>query len=321
MPISKTQKSPSLPFGTVEYNRGYQDQLNNILRIYFNSVDSALDQIITLLNNGGYFPSLDVGTLDATTVNATDVNTYRLLSTYAALQNLTASGIQGGNIIGNNITGSKVNSSLFTGLGSEITLPHIGASDTTDQYATADNTPTIVKWNTLDAGFGFSLASNAATTTYDGTYKIDYSLQFVNTDNAYHDVTVWLRVNNNDVDRSATKFTLPPRKSAGNPSYLLAYSTIPFIVSAGDDIELWWATDKAYSTTGPVDGVYMEYLPAQTSPYAHPSTPSAIGAITYMSAPQPPLTRVTPIGPVGTGAIGSVATIIRNNTQVNHGRH
>jgi hypothetical protein len=312
--ISKTQRSPSLPFGTVQYDRAYQDQLNNILRIYFNSIDSTLDQIITLLNNGGYFPSLDVGTVNADTVNAPNINAYQILATYAALQNLSASGIQGGNIVGNNITGSKVNASLFTGLGAEITLPHIGASDTTAQYADANNDPTIVKWNTLDAGFGFSLASNAATATYDGTYKIDFSLQFVNTDNNAHEIVMWLKVNGNDVVNSASKVSVPARKSGGVFSYVLAYSTVPFVVSAGDVIELWWATDKAYNPTGPVNGVYMEFLPAQTSPYAHPAIPSAIGTITYMSAPQPPLIRVTPIGPVGTGAIGSVATIIRNNT-------
>lgn len=311
MTISKTQKSPSLPFGTPEYNRGYQDQLNNILRIYFNSIDSGLDQIITLLNNGGYFPSLDVGTVNADTVNADNVNAYQILATYLALQNLTAGGVQANNIVTGNITSQKCNSSLFTGLGAEITLPHIGASDTTDQYATADNTPTIVKWNTLDAGFGFTLASNAATATYDGTYRIDYSLQFVNTDNSAHDVVVWLRVNGNDVERSATKFTIPARKNVGDPSYLVTCSMVPFIVSVNDDIELYWATDKAYSTTGPVDGVYMEYLPAQTVPYAHPSVPSAIGTILYMSAPQPPLIRVTPIGVSGVGKVGAVTIVTR----------
>jgi len=41
--------------------------------------------------------------------------------------------------------------------GSSLSFPHIAASDTTDQYATANNTPTIVKWNTLDSGLGFTL--------------------------------------------------------------------------------------------------------------------------------------------------------------------
>lgn len=168
--------------------------------------------------------------------------------------------------------------------GSSLSIPHIGASDTTDQYATADNTPTLVKWNTLDSGSGFTLnPSYSATATYAGVYKIDYSLQYANTANAAHDVDVWLRVNGVDVPGSTTKFTIPARKSAGVPSFAVAISFVMFTINAGDNIELYWATDKAYSTIGPVDGVYMEYQAAQTVPYAHPSVPSALGTITFVS--------------------------------------
>jgi hypothetical protein len=168
--------------------------------------------------------------------------------------------------------------------GSALSFPHIAALDTTDQYATANNTPTIVKWNTLDSDLGFTLDPGFyAVAQFSGFYKIDYSLQYANTANAAHDVVVWLRVNNVDVVGSASKITIPARKSAGVPSYVLMYSTVPFEVEAGDEIALWWATDLAYNTTGPVDGVYMEYAPAQTVPYAHPSIPSAIGAITFVS--------------------------------------
>ena len=45
-----------------------------------------------------------------------------------------------------------------------------------------------------------------------------------------------------------------------------------------------WATGLAYNPVGPVNGVYMEYQAAQTVPFAHPSVPSAIGAITFVSA-------------------------------------
>jgi len=168
--------------------------------------------------------------------------------------------------------------------GSALSFPHIAALDTTDQYATANNTPTIVKWNTLDSGLGFTLDPGFyAVAQFTGFYKIDYSLQFANTANAAHDVVVWLRVNTVDVPGSASKITLPARKSAGVPSYTLMYSTVPFVVEAGDEIALWWATDLAYNPVGPVDGIYMEYAPAQTVPYPHPSIPSAIGAITFVS--------------------------------------
>jgi hypothetical protein len=167
--------------------------------------------------------------------------------------------------------------------GSSLSFPHIGASDSTDQYATADNTPTIVKWNTLDSGLGFTLASNAATATYAGVYKIDFSLQYVNTDNVQHDVDVWLRINNVDLPGSTSKVTIPARKSAGVFGYALAVSFVMFTLDANDVIELYWATGKAADDSPVVDGVYMEHKVAQTSPFAHPSIPSAIGTITFVS--------------------------------------
>lgn len=169
--------------------------------------------------------------------------------------------------------------------GSVLGFPSIGASDSTDQYATGNNIPTIIRWNTLDFGNGFTLnPTSTATAGFSGFYKIDYSLQLVNTDNSPHDATIWLRVNGVDVPGSASKVTIPARKSVGAPSYALAYSTVPFKMTASDEIGLWWATDKAYSTVGPIEGVYMEYEPAQTTPHVHPSVPSAIGAITFVSA-------------------------------------
>lgn len=171
-----------------------------------------------------------------------------------------------------------------SGSGANLVFPHIAASDTADQYASGNDTPTLVAWNTLDSASGFTLAAGAATASYAGVYKIDYSLQFANTDNAQHDVDVWLRVNGNNVVGSTSKFSIPARKSAGVYTFIVAYSTVPFIVAAGDDIELYWATDLAYNPVGPVDGIYMEYQAAQTVPFAHPSVPSAIGAITFVSA-------------------------------------
>lgn len=173
--------------------------------------------------------------------------------------------------------------------GNGITFPHIAASDSTDQYASGSNTPTIVRWNTLDSGFLWTLsAPGTATAAVAGVYKITFSLQFVNTANAVHDAVVWLKVNNTDVPNSATTFSLPARKSVGVPSYLAGYSEITFEVQVGDDIELYWATNLAYNPVGPVDGVYIFHDVAQTVPYARPAIPSAIGSITYVSALPPP---------------------------------
>lgn len=176
------------------------------------------------------------------------------------------------------------NGLLGTDGGQYLQNPHIAAQDTTDQYATNNNTPTKVLWNTLDSGSGFTLnVDSTATAAQSGVYKIDFSIQFSNTANAAHDAYVWLRVNNVDVVGSSSKFTLPARKSAGNPSHLVGYSSVTFEINAGDSVALWWATEQAYNPVGPVDGVYLEYEPAQTVPYPRPTNPSVIGSIVFVS--------------------------------------
>ena len=164
-------------------------------------------------------------------------------------------------------------------------FPFIAASDTVDQLATASNTATLVEFNTLEGGNGFTLnAPGTATALVSGVYKITYSLQFVNTDNVIHNAYVWLKVNNIDVPDSTTAFTLAARKSAGVYNYLAACSEVTFTLNAGDELELYWAVDKAYSISPASEGIYMEHLDAQTVPYSRPVTPSAVGSITFVSA-------------------------------------
>jgi hypothetical protein len=175
----------------------------------------------------------------------------------------------------------------YVGGGWFLTNPHISASDSTDQIAGGNNTPTVVEWNTLDSGFGWTLAApGTATAGYAGVYKITYSLQFINTANAVHYATVWLKVNNNDVPNSSTIFTIPARKSSspGEEGYLAAYSEVSFSMNVGDEVELYWATDQAGDPTVPTDGVYIFHDNAQTTPFARPAIPSAIGSITFVSA-------------------------------------
>lgn len=169
--------------------------------------------------------------------------------------------------------------------GQYIQFPHISAYDSTSQYALS-NTVTTVTWGVLVTGSGFTLnANSSATCEISGVYKIDYSLQFANTDNGIHDADVWLKNNGTDVTESATRFTIQARKSAGIPNYVCGYSHVTFAVTAGDVISLVWATDKAAAANAVADGVYIEALPSSSSPYVRPSIPSAIGTIAFVSAP------------------------------------
>lgn len=176
-----------------------------------------------------------------------------------------------------------VNAGVLGPLGMQyLDSPHIAASDSTSQYATADDTPQLVAWDTAVSNKGFTLnPSNTATASVSGVYKIDYSLQLANTANAVHEVFVWLQVNGGVIPDSSSRFTLQARKSSGESNYLVAYSSVVFEADAGDAIGLWWATDQAY-IVGVQGGIFIEALPAQTTPYARPANPSATGSITFL---------------------------------------
>lgn len=174
------------------------------------------------------------------------------------------------------------NSLLDVGGGRYLSLPHIAAQDTTNQYAAGTNTVTTVAWNQLDSGVGFTLnPDNTATTQDSGIYKIDYSLQFANTDSQAHDAFVWLHVDGYDVAGSTSKFTVPSKHGAVN-GYMVAYSSLTFLLPAGEKVSLRWATNQA-ATSGGATGVYMEYTAAQTVPFVMPATPSAVGTIAFIS--------------------------------------
>lgn len=316
MTISKRYTAPTLPLPPADYAQTYGNELIKVLRLYFNDNDSTVNAIIALLNAGGYFPVLNAGTITAD--QFTGGNFSGLNATLAAIAAQTITGnIQGGDGVFNQLTGSNVNASLFTGSGRQINFPHIAALDLTDQVAGGDDTPTVVEWNTLDYNLGWTLASDVFTAEFNGIYKITYRLQLINSDAAIHYATVWLEKNGSDVANSATIFHVPARKSAsaGEEGYLCAYSEFTFEAEAGDDIELYWATDLAGNPVGPVDGVYIFHDAAQVSPpYDRPAIPSAIGSIVYLSAPPDPKTQITPIGVRGTGFIGTLTLVVQNNT-------
>jgi hypothetical protein len=171
--------------------------------------------------------------------------------------------------------------------GNGITFPHIAASDSTDQRTTND-TAAAVNFNILESGFGWTLNSpGSATAAIAGVYTIRYSLQFANTDNAQHTATAWLKINNTDVVNSATTFSVPARKSASIPGFICAYSEATFTVAVGDEIELYWATDKADVVSPAADGIFIFHDAAQASPFARPAIPSVIGSISWVSAIPP----------------------------------
>jgi hypothetical protein len=182
-----------------------------------------------------------------------------------------------------NVTGQL----LANAGGHFLSFPHIAAQDSTDQYATATNVATKVLWDTLDSGLAFTLNPNStATPDHTGVYKIDYSLQVFNTSSQIHELYVWLQIDGVNVPGSTSVFSVPERHG-GVDGAMVAYSSITFNITGGQDVALYWATNLA-ATSGGGTGVYLHASPAQTigtppNTAALPSIPSAVGSIVFVS--------------------------------------
>jgi hypothetical protein len=70
--------APNLPLGTVEYERRYQDQFANVLRLYFNQLRNALSELLG--NTGGRYLAFPYGAFSSSVDQTTTANTATLMT-------------------------------------------------------------------------------------------------------------------------------------------------------------------------------------------------------------------------------------------------
>jgi hypothetical protein len=176
---------------------------------------------------------------------------------------------------------------FFYGSGIGLTFPHNQFSSNVDQTAAAIDVAYPVKLEVTSFTDGISITgvdNTRITFSAPGIYMLIYSLAFKNTTNDTQEVDIWFRYNDGtttaDVPNSNSRFTIPPRKSSGDPAYLIAVTPFSgYAVTAGDWVEVMWHTTST--------SVVMEHLPAVTysagvTP-AIPATPSAIVEAFFVS--------------------------------------
>jgi hypothetical protein len=214
---------------------------------------------------------------------------------------------------GGTFNGSTFNGGTFNGSGIGLTMPHNQFTSLVDQSAAAIDIayPVRLEVTSFTSDISITGVNNTRITfAVPGVYMLIYSLSFKNTTNDTQEVNIWFRYNNGttttDVPNSNSRFTLPPRKSTGDPSFLIAVT--PFsgaAVTAGDWVEVVWATTST--------SVVMEHLPAVAysagvTP-AHPGTPSAIVEAFFVSS-KINVRSVTLTGVSATGSIGTVTVTV-----------
>lgn len=146
-------------------------------------------------------------------------------------------------------------------------LPFGAFQDSTDQSAASTTAAYAIGLNTTDYSNGITVSNTSRINFKNaGTYDIQFSIQFANSDTQIQDVDVWFRKNGTDVAGSNSKFSVP-NSHGGTDGHLIASLNYFIQLVANDYMELMWATTST--------SVKIEQIPAQTTP-TRPATPSVI---------------------------------------------
>lgn len=137
---------------------------------------------------------------------------------------------------------------------------HYDGTVSTNQTAASINTAYALTFtHDLAKGIANGTPSSRLVVTEAGEYSVTYSMQMASTSAATVTMWFWTRINGTDISKSAMENTLHQ-----NGSTLVVTKSAILQLSAGDYIEIMWATD---STSG--------YLEAVAATSFAPATPSA----------------------------------------------
>lgn len=178
---------------------------------------------------------------------------------------------------------------VFHGDGSEIYVPYNQFYSLTDQTIGAIDQAYAVELENTSFTNGIYIAgANDTEITFSkpGIYTLTVSLRFKNPTNDAQTVDIWFRYNNGtgavDVPNSSSKFTIPARKSTGDPSYLVAVTPFTGFAEAADVyVEVMWTASDTNVAMEHIDPV--AYSVGVTP--AIPGTPSAIVQANFVSKP------------------------------------
>lgn len=280
--IIKNPAVPNLPLAPVGYERTYQDQLNNVLRLYFNQLNN-LNSVLVGSTGGAFlqFPNgafyQDGSTL--LTAAMTNVSTTAIQVTSTAGFGLSAGGL----IIGTEIiTYTGKTATTFTGItrgayGSTKAAHSIGDTVTEAQTLTSPATASALALLSTTSSNGVALDATDKTKvvfSIAGIYNIQFSIQMLTFDGTIDNVTVWFRQNGVDIPYSAGVATVPAIHGGSPGTAIISWNLVQ-PVNAGDYIQLLFASD----TGNTVAATYA----AGTSP-VHPISPSIILTATFVSA-------------------------------------
>jgi hypothetical protein len=275
--------APSLPLAPDQWDRRYQDQYSNVLRLYFNRLDNFIARLdasttsdgSTLRFPNGAFHQDGVTTL---TTGFSNSSTADIVVASTAQFQTTGTILIGSEFIG--YTGKTA--TTFTGItrnlyGTTSAAHTAGVYVAEAQGVASASTALAIPMDTTDVSNQVSfdpLNPSRIVFAVAGYYNIQFSAQLINFTTTDDNVTFWYRQNGTDIAYSAGISQVLPKHGSLPGSAIISWNIV-LPVAANDYIQLMYA-----STTG--NTVCSTYPPG-TSPVT-PTSPAVILTATFVSA-------------------------------------
>lgn len=314
MALDKFRASP-LPNPPAQWDPQYGRQLVRVLENYFSQLDSNTP------NHAQKYTADEFvgGSFSGTSITATNVDTITLEALAATIGYERANGVwtdalisyghRNGRQISQDMMVGSVYATDFYGDGEHVFTPYTVLQSNANQTLSAVDVAVAVTYTTNDFPNVITIGSPTSriVVSHEGIYQFTFSLQFQSTANSTEIVDVWFRKNGTDITASNSQFSMPPRKSAGVPSALIAVTPYMVSLAANDYVEIMW---NSSATTTSLAALAAKTFSAGNNP-AVPATPSAIVAVQFISAKFPAPTYVAPLPVFGFGQIGAIS--VRTN--------
>jgi hypothetical protein len=276
--------APALPQPPDEFEQGFFNKFNNVLRLYFNQLDRALS--LLLGDQGGQYISFPYGAFEDTTTQTAPANTAQVmrlnqvdfangvtlgshtatLTASIATTNMTVTVATAGSIyLGMTLTGTGVSAGTLVSSQTSGTAGGVGVYVVSISQTVSSTSITGTIQSKITVGSA-------------GTYNLQWSAQFINTAAAIHEISVWLRQDTSgaavDITGSAGLISINAKHGAFDGGAIVGWNYF-LALAANEYVELWWSTPDA--------SAYITHYPASTSP-VRPSTASVVATMTFVSA-------------------------------------
>ena len=273
--------APNLPLATGDYSREYQEQLNNVLRLYFNRLQSLLAQLDTnattavlqvpygsFFQDGATFLTANMTNVSTTPIQVTstlgfapsgDLLIEDELIKYTALTPTTFTGITRG-VYGTTNVAHTAGVAVTEALG----VPNA-------------TTAQAMILTTTVASYGIELDginTSRVKATVAGVYNFQFTAQLLNYTVTEDNVSMWFKQNGVDIPFSAGVVQVNG-KHGSNPGSSIDGWNLIVNMNVNDYIEIYFSSLSGETV--------VATFPAGTAPVT-PVSPSLILTATFVSA-------------------------------------